>query len=98
MLRTVVEVRGLGAMVIAAGVGTWGLHAYPVEPDNLVLALIAAQNATVFHVLTYGYATMWFSTPFFAASMVLSVLAIVAYRRAARVRSRRVPRHPRPEP
>ena len=97
MLRTVVEARGLGAMVIAAGVGTWGLHAYPVEPGNLFLALIAAQNATVFHVLTYGYATMWFSTPFFAASMVLSVLAIVAYRRAPSVRTRRLPRYPAPE-
>src|SRR3954471_2147051 len=97
MLRTVVEARALIAMMVAAGVGTWGLHAYPVQPENLFLALIAVRNPPVFHVLTYGYATLWFSTPFFAASMALSVLAIVAYRHAPTVRSRALPPYPLPE-
>src|SRR3954471_18653051 len=97
MLRTVVEARTLVAMMVAACVGTWGLRMHPVDHENLFLGLIAAQNPTVFHVLTYGYATMWFSTPFFAASMVLSVLAIVAYRHAPSVRTRPLPRYPPPE-
>ena len=79
MLRTVVEARTLVAMMVAACVGTWGLRAHPVDQENLFLALIAAKDPTVFHVLTYGYATLWFSTPFFAASVALSTLAIVAY-------------------
>ena len=66
MLRTIVDARALIAMVIAAGVGTWGVYAFPVNPDNVFLALIALQNPPVFHVFTYGYATLWFSTPFFA--------------------------------
>jgi hypothetical protein len=66
MLRTVVEARTLVAMMVAACVGTWGLRMHPVDHENLFLGLIAAKDPTVFHVLTYGYATMWFSTPFFA--------------------------------
>jgi hypothetical protein len=97
MLRTVVEARALIAMMVAAGVGTWGLHAYPVQPENLFLALIAVRNPPVFHVLTYGYATLWLSTPFFAASMALSVLAILAYRHAPSIRTRPLPPYPQPE-
>src|ERR1043165_7874787 len=97
MLRTVVEARTLVAMMVAAGVGTWGLRAHPVDQENLFLALIAAKDPTVFHVLTYGYATMWFSTPFFAASLALSTLTIVAYRHAPSVRSRALPEYPLPE-
>jgi hypothetical protein len=97
MLRTLVETRGLVAMLIAAGVGTWGLHAYPVQADNAFLAVIALRTPFVFHVLTYGYATVWFSTPFFAASILLSVLAIAAYRHAPSVRTRPLPPYSRPE-
>ena len=97
MLRTVVEARTLVAMMVAACVGMWGLRAHPVDQENLFLALIAAKDPTVFHVLTYGYATMWFSTPFFAASVALSALAIVAYRHAPSVRTRALPPYPSPE-
>src|SRR3954454_11259062 len=97
MLRTVVEARTLVAMMVAACAGTWGLRAHPVDQENLFLALIAAKDPTVFHVLTYGYATLWFSTPFFAASVALSTLAIVAYRHAPSVRSRALPPYPSPE-
>ncbi len=97
MLRTVVEARALVAMMVAACVGTWGLRQYPVDHENLFLALIAAKDPGIFHVLTYGYATMWFSTPFFAASIVLSMVAIVAYRHAPSVRTRALPPYPSPE-
>jgi len=97
MLRTVVEARTLIAMLVAACVGTWGLRMHPVDHENLFLGLIAAKDPTVFHVLTYAYATMWFSTPFFAASVVLSTLAIVAYKHAPSVRSRALPPYPSPE-
>src|SRR6266850_1752095 len=97
MLRTVVEARTLVAMMVAACVGTWGLRVHPVDQENLFLALIAAKDPTVFHVLTYGYATLWFSTPFFAASVALSTLAIVAYRHAPSVRTRPLPPYPSPE-
>src|SRR5215831_10634439 len=97
MLRTVVEARTLVAMSVAACVGAWGLRNYPVDHENLFLALIAAKDPAIFHVLTYGYATMWFSTPFFVASVVLSMVAVVAYRHAPGVRMRPLPPYPIPE-
>jgi hypothetical protein len=60
---------------VAAGVGTWGLHAYPVRTDDVFLALVEARKPFVFQVLAYIYATLWFTTPFFATSLVTSVLA-----------------------
>ena len=56
-------------MLVAAGVGAWGLQAYPVDRDNVFLQLIELRSPTVFRVLVYGYATLWFTTPFFAASL-----------------------------
>lgn len=89
--------RGLVAMIAAAGVGAWGVHAYPVSGDEPFLALIALQKPFVFDVLTYGYAALWFTTPFFAASLVTSVLAIVASRCPGAARSRPLPPYPLPE-
>ena len=97
MLRAVVEARGLVAMLAAAGVGTWGLHTYPVRTDDVFLALIALRNPPVFRVLAYGYATLWFTTPFFLASLVTSAVAIAVYGRAPSARARRLPPYPQPE-
>ena len=96
MLRAVVETRGLVAMLVAAGVGTWGLHTYPVRTDDAFLALIALRNPPVFHVLAYGYATLWFTTPFFLASLVTSAVAIGVYRRAPSAREIRPTARVRP--
>jgi len=97
MLRSILEARGLVAMVVAAGVGTWGLHAYPVRPDEVFLALIEVRKPLVFHVLVYGYAALWFTTSYYAASIVASLVTIVVYRRVPSMRSRPLPPYPRPE-
>jgi len=96
MIRTIVAARGLVALSVAAGVGTWGVFGHPVDPENPFLGLIALQNPPVFRVLTYGYATLWFTTSFFAASLGLSVLAIVSSRASDRVRPRPLPPYPDP--
>jgi hypothetical protein len=97
MMQGILEGRVLVAMAVAAAMGAWGLHTYPVDPDNPFLALIALQNPFVFHVLVYGYATLWFTTPFFAASLATSVLAIVASRYPTALRPRALPPYPPPE-
>jgi hypothetical protein len=97
MMQGILEARVLVAMAVAAAMGAWGLHTYPVDPDNPFLALIALQNPFVFHVLVYGYATLWFTTPFFAASLATSVLAIVASRYPTALRPRALPLYPPPE-
>jgi len=96
MIRNIVAARALVAMSVAALVGTWGMFVYPVDPENPFLGLIALQNPSVFRLLTCGYATLWFTSPFFAASLALSVLAIVASRAPDSGRPRPLPRYPDP--
>src|SRR5581483_7318898 len=66
MVRKIVEARTLVALAIAGGVGAWGVHAYPVSREDVFLGLIGERTPGVLSVLTYGYATLWFTTPYFA--------------------------------
>ncbi len=97
MIRTILEQRALVALAIAMGVGTLGLRAFPVDRTNVYLQLIELQHPTAFLVLMYGYATLWFTTPFFAASMLGSLTTIIAYRRPVRTRRRALPPYVVPE-
>src|SRR5436190_23640493 len=97
MLRAILGARVVLAMAVAAGIGIWGLHRYPVQRDDPFLALIQLKRPLVYDVLTYGYATLWFTTPFLAASLLTSVLTIVAYRYPHGTRARVLPRYVPPE-
>src|SRR5947209_7349750 len=97
MLRTVLRARVVLAMALAACIGMWGLHKYPVPSDDPFLALIQLRTPRVYNVLSYGYATLWVTTPFLAASLLTSVLAIVAYRYPSAVRTRALPPYPHPD-
>src|SRR4051812_42639961 len=97
MLRAVLDARAFVAMVFAAIVGVWGLHTHPLARDNVFLALVELQNPRAFTVLAFGYATCWFTTPYFLASFMTSMLAIVAYHRLPLPRMRRLPPYPLPE-
>src|SRR2546421_201539 len=97
MLRRIVDARPLIALVTAASIGTWGLSVHPVSLDDPFLAMIQLRKPFVFHVLTYGYAPLWFTTPFLTMSLLLSVLAIVAYRYPPATRAGALPRYVPPE-
>ncbi|HWI17009.1 MAG TPA: type IV secretion system DNA-binding domain-containing protein [Vicinamibacterales bacterium] len=97
MLRKVVEARSVVALAMSGGVGLWGLRAYPVSHDDVFLGLIGERAPGVLSVLSYGYATLWFTTPYFAASLLMSLLAIAVYRREPRARVRPLPPYPQPE-
>ena len=97
MLRTILNARLLIALAVAAGVGAYGLQAYPVQGDEVFLAIIDARRPDVFRAIAYGYATLWFSTPFCLASLVTSLFAIVAYRRTPSATFRALPPYPEPE-
>ena len=97
MLHRLVAIRGLMAMGLAATVGAWGLHAHPVDMADPFLGLIEARSPGVFVALVYGYAALWFTTPFFGASLVLSLFAIAASRRDPRIRTRPLPAYVKPE-
>ena len=91
MLHGLVAMRGRIAMGLAAAVGAWGLHAHPVDITDPFLGLIEARSPRVFVAMVYGYAALWFTTPFFGASLVLSLFAIAASRRDPSVRTRPLP-------
>ncbi|WP_291990042.1 TraM recognition domain-containing protein [Luteitalea sp.] len=97
MLRTILQGRAVLALLVAGVVGTWGLHAFPVPTDNPFLALIAARRPHVFAVLSYGYATMWFTTTYLMASIVASLVTIVVFRTMPPVAYRPLPAYPEPE-
>ena len=59
--------------------------------------MIAIQRPDVLRVLSYGYAVLWFSTPFFVMSLFVSLGAIAIYRIEPTVRFRPLPRYPQPE-
>ena len=97
MLRRLIEVRMLIAMAIAAGVGTGGLRAFPIGSDQVFLAVIEARHPGAYYALVYGYAALWFSTPFWIASMIASLVTIAVYRTAPAARFRGLPAYPQPE-
>ena len=97
MFRRVLEQRTVFAMMIAMGVGALGVHAYPIDRGNVYLQLIELRSPAVFFVLVYGYATLWFTTPFFALSIFTSLATIVAYRYPAAERTRPLPTYEPPE-
>lgn len=97
MLRMVLDARLLIALAFATGVGACGLRAYPFQGDEVFLAAIEARRPDVFRAIAYGYAILWFSTPFCLASLVTSLFAIVAYRHAPSATFRTLPPYPEPE-
>jgi len=96
-LRVVVESRLLIALGIATMVGVLGLQAFPINTGEPFLAAIADQRPDVLNAIGYGYAILWFSTPFHAVSLLLSLAAIALYRTQPRLRFRSLPPYPVPE-
>lgn len=96
MIRVIAEYRALLAACIAFAIGIWGLHAHPVQRDEVFLAVIEARHPLAFHGLVYGYAALWFTTPFIGASLVTSLLMIVLSRRAPALKSHPLPPYPSP--
>src|SRR5437763_14616242 len=97
MFRLILNARPLIALLLSAGVGTWGVLTHPWPPDNVFLEIVALRDPWVFHLFGYAYATCWFTTPFLAASLVLSIVSIVAYHRLPSARLRALPPYPQPE-
>jgi hypothetical protein len=85
------------SMAVAFVVGAAGLNAYPADRGNVYLQLIELRSPLVFRSLLYGYATLWFATPYFVTSIVTSLVAIVAYRYPPPARHRALPPYVPPE-
>jgi hypothetical protein len=97
MAKPIIHGRVLVAMTVALGVGAWGLRMHPMPLSNVFLALISLRAPTAMRVLSYGYAGLWFTTPFFFMSLITSGIAIATTGRAAPARRRPLPTYPAPE-
>ncbi len=78
MIRAILDARALLATMVAVGVGVCGLWQFPLERSNPFLAVIEARRPDIALGMTYAYGVLWFSTPFWLASMALSLVAIAA--------------------
>ena len=88
MLRTLVDARGPVGLMVAALICVWGLRTYALDADDVYLAFIHLQKPAIFWLLVYGYATLWFTTPWIATSVVLSLLGMIVYRQVTEKRDR----------
>jgi len=79
-MRALIESRVLMSLMTSAVVGMIGVRAWPYPVDQSWLALIAIQRPAVSATLSYTYTALWFSTPFFLSSLVLSFVYIFVAR------------------
>lgn len=102
MLQAAIDARALITLVLTLIAGVVGLEAHPLDTNNPYLGLIQLQAPEAFRAISYGYAALWFATPFTAFSAVISLFVIAANRRANVVRFNPLPLYPdiatRPEP
>src|ERR1022692_3996265 len=94
---TVLKFRSLLSLMLAGVVGVAGLHSWPWPTDNTVLGLIRELRPGLYSGVRYAYATLWFSTPFFAFAIALSTLYIFVARWDRPTRKRPLPPYPAPE-
>jgi len=96
-MRLLAEYRLLLSLAASALAGAVGLRVYPFPHDNALLDMIRIARPSIHAMFTYTYATLWFTTPFFVASAVLSFLYIFVARRDRRPVYADLPPYPPPE-
>jgi hypothetical protein len=92
--RICVEYRFVFSLALSAGIGAAGLLEWPFPQDNALLGLVAVSQPTLYATFAYGYATVWFSTPFFALNVLFSLTYIFATRTDRSVHPAPLPPYP----
>ena len=91
-----VEHRAVINLAVAAAIGTAGLHAWPFPADNVFLSAVYAHKPLLFDGLAYVYATLWFSTPLLALTIVSALATVVVLRGDRAVSYAALPAYPDP--
>ena len=79
-MRRALEFRAPINLGLATVIGVVGLHRWPFPTGNAFLAVIDARKPWLFEGLAYLYATLWFSTPLIALSVVSALLYVAVMR------------------
>jgi hypothetical protein len=96
MVRLLVGHRVVLSLALSAIAGGVGLHVYPFPSANPILGLVQSERPLVYAGFLYTYATLWFTTPFFLASIGLSFVYIFAARREGNPTLLPLPPYPDP--
>lgn len=96
-MRTLIDSRITLSLLVSLVGGIAGLRTWPFPAGNPLLAYLAEVRPEVYESLTYGYTTLWFSTPFFVSLSVCSLLYIFLPRLGRRQPLQKLPAYPPPE-
>ncbi len=96
MLRRIVESRTLICTLAAATVWMAGWYLEPFPEDNAMLELIHLEKPLVYHAIRSAYVALWFTTPWIAASVLVSLAYIFAVKLDRRTQKGRLQRYPEP--
>jgi hypothetical protein len=96
-MRAALDYRAVISLAAAAAIGAAGLRVYPFPADNVFLALLYARKPVLYDGLAYLYATLWFSTPFIALSVVSTLATIVTLRCSRGTTYAALPPYPDPD-
>jgi hypothetical protein len=96
-VQSVLASRFLLSLGLSAVIGAIGLHAWPFPARNPILALIRLEAPAVYTTLTYTYALLWFTTPFFVSSVCFALVYIFVARTGRRPITLKLPPYPDPK-
>jgi hypothetical protein len=96
MLRRLIEARAVTCYCVAALVWTAGWFLMPFRESHPLLVYIHFKEPTVYQVFYWSYLAMWFTTPWFLTSLLLSLLYISIGRRDPDGQGGRLPPYPDP--
>src|SRR5712691_5588633 len=95
-MRPVLDYRGPITLALAGVTGVVGLQHWPFPAGNVFLAVLEARKPWLFDGLAYLYATLWFSTPFMALSIVSAFATIAVLRCPPATSYQALPKYPNP--
>ena len=76
MLKLITESRTIISSLTSFAVWLTGWMLVPFPQENLYLSLVYCTKSHIFYAIKYGYIVMWFTTPYMAVSILLSLLCI----------------------
>lgn len=93
-MRAFIQYRSAINLAAAGVIAAAGLHAWPFPTHNLFLTAIAIEKPWLFSGLSYLYATLWFTTPLIAVSLISALTTIAILRRDSRTANSTLPAYP----
>ena len=97
MLREITERRFLMSWLASLCLGVSGLFVWPFPAQDWLLQVIRTQRPDLHATLGFAYATLWFSSSFFASATVLSFVYVLVLRRDRKVSRRELPLYVPPD-